>query len=565
MHEVASMHSGNAPETSLVWLRHDLRLEDNPLFALPLSRRPHQMLVMYVFDRRLLAPSDGLPRLGPARLRLLWQSLMNLRGMLLRRGSDLLVRVGDPVEEVLTQVARHDVQCLEVSLAAAPEDSRALQQLSRRLPASTRLHCHPPDQIAFDSQLLDGPLLDRLLPGRLPREKSARLGDAHGATPVADERAAPSGDHLDLRDTDSADTGASGDHEDLATCAALASQVLHASGGDDSGVADLMLPPSAVLSPVPGALQARPQCDTRSQCAALSQREASPSGLNDEQWRALCEAQSPLQGLPYSLPPWPDSASRGFPPLDAICGSAQAWQPATDRLAELQGGEEPARAHLSTLLWGKVWAKGDAGKGDDDSIEGASYQRSHLADAEGAGVPAGLAPQREAGKTLDDMQLMARPADAWPLAAWLALGCISPRRILQVLDARRHEAGDEAINQQLLAIVLQRECWQRMLRDKDEEARAAWYGAALREDAANDDAFARWSEGRTGDARADKAMQVLVREGWLPWSERKYLAGAWLERGGDWRLGARWFERCLLDYDAAIHWGEWRHLAGFDV
>ncbi|MEP4558394.1 deoxyribodipyrimidine photo-lyase, partial [Cobetia amphilecti] len=147
MHEVASMNSGNAPETSLVWLRHDLRLEDNPLFALPLSRRPHQMLVMYVFDRRWLTPSDGLPRLGPARLRLLWQSLMNLRGMLLRRGSDLLVRVGDPVEEVLTQVAQHDVQCLEVSRAAAPEDSRALQQLSRRLPASTRLHCHPPDQI----------------------------------------------------------------------------------------------------------------------------------------------------------------------------------------------------------------------------------------------------------------------------------------------------------------------------------------------------------------------------------------------------------------------------------
>ncbi|MDO6815913.1 deoxyribodipyrimidine photo-lyase [Cobetia amphilecti] len=563
MHEVASMNSGNAPETSLVWLRHDLRLEDNPLFALPLSRRPHQMLVMYVFDRRWLTPSDSLPRLGPARLRLLWQSLMNLRGMLLRRGSDLLVRVGDPVEEVLTQVAQHDVQCLEVSLAAAPEDSRALQQLSRRLPASTRLHCHPPDQIAFDSQLLDGPM-----PGRLPREETPRLRVAHAASRVADERAAPSSD-LTLRDTASADTGfagtasadtgASGDHDALATCAALASRVLRASGGDDAGVADLMLPPCAVLTPTPGTLQARPQRE------ALSQHEALPTGLNDEQWRALCEAQSPLQGLPYSLPPWPDSASRGFPPLDAICGSAQAWQPATARLAELQGGEEPARAYLSTLLWGKAWAKGDAGKGDDDSIEGASYQRSHSVAGEGAGVPAGLAPQREAGKTLDDMQSMARPADAWPLAAWLALGCVSPRRILQVLDARRREAGDEAINQQLLAIVLQRECWQRMLRDKDGEARAAWYGAALREDAANDAAFARWREGRTGDARADKAMQVLVREGWLPWSEREYLAGAWLEGGGDWRLGARWFERCLLDYDAAIHWGEWRHLAGFDV
>ena len=170
MHEVASMNSGNAPETSLVWLRHDLRLEDNPLFALPLSRRPHQMLVMYVFDRRWLTPSDGLPRLGPARLRLLWQSLMNLRGMLLRRGSDLLVRVGDPVEEVLTQVAQHDVQCLEVSRAAADQtDYRALAAVGVK--AISSRHGVTPAELV----LLSGSSIPKTSSGKIQRADAKRL------------------------------------------------------------------------------------------------------------------------------------------------------------------------------------------------------------------------------------------------------------------------------------------------------------------------------------------------------------------------------------------------------
>jgi deoxyribodipyrimidine photo-lyase len=35
-----------------------------------------------------------------------------------------------------------------------------------------------------------------------------------------------------------------------------------------------------------------------------------------------------------------------------------------------------------------------------------------------------------------------------------------------------------------------------------------------------------------------------------------------LRLGVDWRLGAVWFEHCLVDFDAASNWGNWRYVAG---
>ena len=143
MREAISTNSGGPPETSLVWLRHDLRLEDNPVFALPSVRRPYQLLVMYVLDQRWLTPVEGLPRLGPARLRLLWQSLTNLRGMLLRRGSDLLVRVGGiPSARCWPRSASMTWTAWKSAISRTPDDVGNLQ------PSSPRNSCEVPGCIA---------------------------------------------------------------------------------------------------------------------------------------------------------------------------------------------------------------------------------------------------------------------------------------------------------------------------------------------------------------------------------------------------------------------------------
>ena len=109
----------------LVWLRDDLRLADNPLFHF--ATPPAALMCVYVLDERWLSPlGPGLSarRLGPARLSFLWQSLIALRGELLKRGGDLLVRLGDPpavIAELAAALGFADVQPVRRLVAGGVE------------------------------------------------------------------------------------------------------------------------------------------------------------------------------------------------------------------------------------------------------------------------------------------------------------------------------------------------------------------------------------------------------------------------------------------------------------
>ena len=52
-------------KVAIAWLRHDLRLADNPLFRFAVP--PEQLLCVYVLDEAWLAPLPGVevPRIGP--------------------------------------------------------------------------------------------------------------------------------------------------------------------------------------------------------------------------------------------------------------------------------------------------------------------------------------------------------------------------------------------------------------------------------------------------------------------------------------------------------------------
>ncbi|MEW6270812.1 MAG: deoxyribodipyrimidine photo-lyase [Thermodesulfobacteriota bacterium] len=79
------------------WFRRDLRLGDNT--ALCAATRDGDVVVpLFVLDGRLLrAPSIGAPRVA-----FLLDSLRRLADGLRRAGSDLIVRCGDPVQEVVS-------------------------------------------------------------------------------------------------------------------------------------------------------------------------------------------------------------------------------------------------------------------------------------------------------------------------------------------------------------------------------------------------------------------------------------------------------------------------------
>ena len=79
------------------WHRRDLRVADNP--ALTTAAADGPALGLFVFDRDVLAHA------GPPRVAFVLDALGSLRSAYRERGSDLLVRHGDP-REVVPAVAR---------------------------------------------------------------------------------------------------------------------------------------------------------------------------------------------------------------------------------------------------------------------------------------------------------------------------------------------------------------------------------------------------------------------------------------------------------------------------
>jgi len=75
--------------------------------------------------------------------------------------------------------------------------------------------------------------------------------------------------------------------------------------------------------------------------------------------------------------------------------------------------------------------------------------------------------------------------------------------------------------------------------------------------------FQAWCEGRTGQPFIDANMRELAATGWMSNRGRQNVASFLVnDLGLDWRMGAYWFERLLMDYDPCSNWGNWQYVAG---
>lgn len=86
---------------SIVWFRQDLRLHDNEALmdALNVS---DEIVPVFVFDERVFTEETrfGFPKTGKYRAKFIIESVEDLRRSLQRIGSNLIVRVGKPEEEI---------------------------------------------------------------------------------------------------------------------------------------------------------------------------------------------------------------------------------------------------------------------------------------------------------------------------------------------------------------------------------------------------------------------------------------------------------------------------------
>lgn len=93
------------PKVSIVWFRNDLRLHDNEAIF-DASQASDMIIPVYIFDPRVFTAKTkfGFPKTGKFRAQFIIESINDLRASLQSKGSDLIVRIGKPEEELMTIV-----------------------------------------------------------------------------------------------------------------------------------------------------------------------------------------------------------------------------------------------------------------------------------------------------------------------------------------------------------------------------------------------------------------------------------------------------------------------------
>jgi len=167
------------------------------------------------------------------------------------------------------------------------------------------------------------------------------------------------------------------------------------------------------------------------------------------------------------------------------------------------------------------------------------------------------------------------PVDAYPdrrnlpaeagtsgLSEYLSLGEIGPRRVWHA-GFRRMQEGSPGAETFLKEIVWREFAWHLLFHSPHIATgnwREEWDAFAWRED--NKDAE-YWRRGLTGEPFVDAAMREMYVTGRMH-NRARMIAGSYLTKHllTHWKVGLRWFEECLTDWDPASNAMGWQWVAG---
>ncbi|MDJ1182215.1 DASH family cryptochrome [Roseofilum casamattae] len=147
---------------------------------------------------------------------------------------------------------------------------------------------------------------------------------------------------------------------------------------------------------------------------------------------------------------------------------------------------------------------------------------------------------------------------------WIAFGCLSPRYIYeQVQDYEAKRVKNDS-TYWLIFELLWRDYFRFICL---KHGNKIFYPSGLqglsfpwKQDWSQ---FTRWQQGMTGFPLVDANMRELAATGFMSNRGRQNVASFLTKNlGMDWRMGAEWFESCLIDYDPCSNWGNWNYTAG---
>jgi deoxyribodipyrimidine photo-lyase len=152
-------------------------------------------------------------------------------------------------------------------------------------------------------------------------------------------------------------------------------------------------------------------------------------------------------------------------------------------------------------------------------------------------------------------------------SAWLAQGCLSPKRIYAEVKAYEAKNGANDSTYWVIFELLWRDFFRLMGK---KHGNRIFHRNGFRESGGdrpewNQDAglFRRWVDGQTGTPFIDANMREIARTGFMSNRGRQNVASYLVkDLKVDWRMGAEYFEHILIDYDVTSNWCNWNYVAG---
>ena len=227
---------------------------------------------------------------------------------------------------------------------------------------------------------------------------------------------------------------------------------------------------------------------------------------------------------PRALPPLPEGLDAGALPSADELGFAHL-APEPRAVLPFRGGETAGLERLEYYLWGSDLAK--------------TYKQTRN----------GLLGEAYSTK----------------FSAWLAAGCLSPKRVYHELKRYEAERGANDSTYWIFFELLWRDFFR--LTAKRYNNAIFWERGPKNASTLNwsDDRrlFDAWASAKTGIPFIDANMRELNETGFMSNRGRQNVASFLVkDLKVNWQMGAEYFESVLVDYDVASNWCNWNYVAG---
>lgn len=151
------------------------------------------------------------------------------------------------------------------------------------------------------------------------------------------------------------------------------------------------------------------------------------------------------------------------------------------------------------------------------------------------------------------------------LSAWLASGCLSPRKVYWEIKKMEGVPNAKAMFNHILLGLLWRDYYRFMFKKYGNTFfKPNGFGSqGVVEETTQAENFNKWKNAQTGFAVVDAVLTELNQTGFLSNIARQ-TAALYLINNLEvsWVLGAAYFEEKLIDYNPASNWGNWATIAG---